>query len=77
MVYLTAQAVPESQRELVIPYIKARLLQRIRQRSRDGSVAKLPFRETVAELPGFSSSCKMQECKGLLTAFGLSFTPHL
>src|SRR5215470_3663606 len=35
MVYLTAQAVPESQRELVIPHIKARLLQRIRQRPRD------------------------------------------
>src|SRR4029450_9021162 len=35
MVHLPAQAVSESQRELVIPDIKARLLQRIRQRSRD------------------------------------------
>ena len=33
-------------------------------------------RETVAELPGFSSSCTMKECKGLLPAFGVSCAPH-
>ena len=37
----------------------------------------MPFFETVAELPGLSSPCTMQCCKGLLTAFGLSFTPHI
>src|SRR5262245_22567865 len=33
--------------------------------------------ETVAELPGLASSCTMQCCKGLLTAFGVGFTPHI
>jgi hypothetical protein len=33
--------------------------------------------ETVAELPGLSSSCTMKECKGVLPAFGLRFTPHI
>ena len=33
--------------------------------------------ETVAELPGLSSTCTMKRGKGLLTAFGLSFTPHI
>src|ERR671930_1557519 len=35
------------------------------------------FFETVAELPGLASPCTMQGCKGLLTAFGLGFTPHI
>ena len=33
--------------------------------------------ETVAELPGLSRSCKVKCCKGLLTTFGLGFTPHI
>ena len=37
----------------------------------------LIFFETVAELPGLSSTCTMKRGKGLLTAFGLSFTPHI
>src|SRR5215471_15111383 len=56
------------------------------------SILALPFRiltmpaasrdisarsETVAELPGLSRSCTMKSCKGLLTAFGLRFTPHI
>jgi hypothetical protein len=36
-----------------------------------------PILETVAELPGLASPCTMQCCKGLLTAFGVGFTPHI
>ena len=32
--------------------------------------------ETVAELPGLCSSCKVKECKGLLTACSVRFTPQ-
>jgi len=35
------------------------------------------FFETVAALPGLSSPCTMQCCQGLLTAFGLGFTPQI
>src|SRR4029450_3826429 len=35
------------------------------------------FYETVAELPGLASPCTRQCCKGLLTAFGVGFTPHI
>ena len=33
--------------------------------------------ETVAELPGLSSSCTMECGEGLLPAFGVGFTPHI
>src|SRR5262245_8863492 len=33
--------------------------------------------ETVAELPGLASPCTMKCCQGLLTAFGVGFTPHI
>ena len=36
-----------------------------------------PLKETVAELPGLSSPCTMECGEGLLTAFGLGFTPHI
>src|SRR5262245_13217981 len=35
------------------------------------------FGETVAELPGLASPCTMKCCQGLLTAFGVGFTPHI
>jgi hypothetical protein len=35
------------------------------------------FLETVAELPGLPSPCTMQCCQGVLTAFGVGFTPHI
>ena len=33
--------------------------------------------ETVVKTPGLSSPGKMKRCKGLLTAFGLGFAPHV
>src|SRR6266581_98923 len=33
--------------------------------------------ETLVKTPGLSSPCPMEYCKGLLTAFGLGFTPHI
>jgi len=35
------------------------------------------YSETVVKTPGLSSPCMMQRCEGLLTAFGLGFTPHI
>src|SRR5262252_53193 len=35
------------------------------------------FIETVAELPGLASPCTMECGEGVLTAFGLRFTPHI
>ncbi len=35
------------------------------------------FFETVAELPGLASPCTMKCCKGVLTTFGVGFTPHI
>src|SRR5438093_3455693 len=32
--------------------------------------------ETVVKIPGLSSPCTMEGGEGLLTAFGLGFTPH-
>src|SRR5215510_3734080 len=44
----------------------------------DWSSSVSPWKwETVAELPGLSSPCTMQCCKGLLMAFGVGFTPHI
>src|SRR5437870_6471317 len=37
----------------------------------------LKLTETVVKTPGLSSPCTMECCKGLLTAFGLGFTPHI
>ena len=34
-------------------------------------------KETVAELPGLCSACKVKECQGLLTACSVRFTPQL
>src|SRR5215510_15486211 len=34
-------------------------------------------RESVVKTPGLSSPCTMQCCQGLLTAFGVGFTPHV
>jgi hypothetical protein len=33
--------------------------------------------ESVVKTPGLSSPCTMQCCQGLLTAFGVGFTPHV
>src|SRR5215471_2277659 len=33
--------------------------------------------DTVVKPPGLSSPCTMQCCQGLLTAFGVGFTPHI
>src|SRR2546426_5951297 len=35
------------------------------------------FMETVVKTPGLSSPCTMECGEGLLTAFGLGFTPHI
>src|SRR2546425_12645100 len=34
-------------------------------------------KETIVKTPGLSGPCTMEYCKGLLTAFGLGFTPHV
>src|SRR5712664_4442743 len=41
------------------------------------AVDKTGQTETVVKTPGLSSPCKMKRCKGLLTAFGLGFAPHV
>ena len=33
--------------------------------------------ESVVKTPGLSSPCTMQCCQGVLTAFGVGFTPHV
>src|SRR5262245_60624944 len=35
------------------------------------------FLETVVKTPGLSSPCTMECSEGLLTAFGVGFTPHI
>src|SRR5262245_49276098 len=35
------------------------------------------FQETVVKTPGLSSPCTMECGEGLLTAFGVGFTPHI
>src|SRR5207247_11107437 len=37
----------------------------------------LRFLETVVKTPGLSSPCTMECGEGLLTAFGVGFTPHI
>jgi hypothetical protein len=38
---------------------------------------KGPLQETVVKPPGLSSPCTMKGGEGLLTTFGVGFTPHI
>ena len=45
--------------------------------TRKGEPSRLGQIETVVKPPGLSSPCTMQCGEGLLTAFGVGFTPHV
>src|SRR5215467_2657929 len=59
------------------PTTPTHLVSRIEEFAETTDMSIRQIQETVVKTPGLSSPCTMECGEGLLTAFGVSFTPHI